>query len=70
MVIYFLLGLLILPGMLGLLVIYHVLIRRKRPPADTSNRINHVRLIWFAMTREDEFVKVFPWLRNDEKDNV
>lgn len=66
----YLLGLLSVPSLLGLFVIYHVLLRRKRSPADRSNRINHIRLVWFALTREDEFVGVFPWLRNDEKDNV
>lgn len=70
MVIWFLLGVLLVPGMLGLFVIYHVLIRRKRQPADASNRINHIRLLWFALTREDEFVGQFPWLTRDEKENV
>lgn len=61
---------LLLPGVLGLLVIYHVLIRGKQSPADKSNRINHIRLLWFAMTREDVFVGTFPWLKHDEMDNV
>lgn len=70
MVIYYLLGLLSVPGLLGLLVIYHVFVRRKKAPADKSNRINHLRLVWFALTREDEFTELFPWLRKDEMENV
>jgi len=66
----FLLGLLLVPGLLGLLVIYHVFIRRKKSPADKSNRINHLRLVWFALTREDEFVGLFPWLKRDEWENM
>jgi len=59
-----------LPSVLGLLVIFHVFVRSKNPPADTSNRINHFRLVWFALTREGLFVGLFPWLKNDEYDNV
>lgn len=54
---------------IGLLVICHVA-RPQRPGADASNRINKIRLIWFALTREDLFVPLFPWLRNDELKNV
>jgi len=64
-----LLGLMTLPAIVGLLVVYHVFVRGKRSPADKSNRINHLRLVWFALTREDEFVGMFPWLKNDEWDN-
>lgn len=39
-------------------------------PADTSNRINRVRLFWFVLTRPELFVGAFPWLKNDELDNV
>lgn len=66
----FALGLLVVPGFLGLLVIYHVFIRGKRAPADKSNRINHLRLVWFALTREDKFTGLFPWLEHDEWDNM
>lgn len=62
-------GFLLLPAALGLLVIYHVMIRGKHSPADKSNRINHLRLVWFAMTREEAFVGLFPWLKNDEWEN-
>ena len=66
----FLVGFLIVPGIFGALMLFHVFIRRKESPADKSNRINHLRLVWFAMTREDLFVDQFPWLKNDEYDNV
>lgn len=41
-----------------------------RAPADTSNRINRLRLFWFVLTRPELFVGAFPWLKNDELDNV
>lgn len=59
----------IIPLMLGLFIIYHVL-RPQHMPADTSNRINKLRLLWFAITREELFVGTFPWLTRDEFDNV
>lgn len=62
--------LLIIPATLGLMMIYHTLIRSKKFPADESNRINHIRLVWFALSREDLFVDSFPWLKNDELDNI
>ena len=54
---------------LGLFTLYHWF-RPQKAPADTSNRINAVRLWWFALTREDLFVEQFPWLKNDELDNI
>lgn len=44
--------------------------KAKRLPMDTSNRINHIRLLWFALTRPHEFVRWFEWMRRDEWDNV
>jgi hypothetical protein len=64
------LGLVAFPALIGLLIIYHVMIRGKRWPADKSNVINHIRLVWFALTREDKFVGLFPWLKNDEWENM
>lgn len=55
--------------LIGLFVVFHI-VRGQKSPADTSNRINKIRLLWFCMTREDLFVDTFPWLRNDELDNV
>ena len=58
------------PAAFGLLVFYHVFVRKKTSPADASNRINHFRLVWFALTREEKFVDIFPWMKNDELENV
>ena len=55
--------------LIGLLVIYHVA-RPQKAPADTSNRINKIRLIWFALTREDWLSRRIEWLRFDEMYNV
>ena len=60
----------IVPATFGLLVFYHVFVRRKKEPADKSNRINHLRLVWFAMTREEDFVDLYDWLKYDEKENM
>lgn len=54
---------------IGFFVMFHIL-RPQKSPADESNRINKIRLFWFAMTREELFVDALPWLKNDEFDNV
>lgn len=54
---------------LGLLVVFSIM-RKQQKPADQSNRINKVRLIWFALTRENEFTDLYPWLKNDERENM
>lgn len=59
----------LLLAVIGAFTLVHLL-RPKKAPADTSNRINHVRLWWFALTREDKFVSAFPWMARDEFDNV
>ncbi len=56
-------------SVLGLLIAWHIA-RPQRSPADSSNRINKARLLWFAMTREEMFLPIFPWLARDERDNV
>ncbi|MFA5589798.1 MAG: hypothetical protein WDA70_03645 [Lysobacteraceae bacterium] len=56
-------------SVLGLLIAWHIA-RPQRSPADTSNRLNKARLLWFAMTREEMFLPIFPWLARDERDNV
>lgn len=55
--------------LVGMFVFFHIL-RPQEPPADESNRINKIRLVWFALTREYLFVGMFPWMKNDELDNV
>lgn len=65
-----LLGMASLPtSAIGLVVVWHVA-RPQKSPADTSNRINKLRLIWFAMTREDVLAEHLPWLKNDELENL
>lgn len=59
----------LLPLLLGLFVVWHIA-RPQRPPADTSNRINKIRLLWFVLTREELFVGAFPWLKHDELNNI
>lgn len=44
--------------------------KAKRLPMDTSNRINHIRLWWFVLTRPELFVLAFEWLKNDELNNI
>ncbi len=64
------LALFMLPfSLVGLVVISQIL-RKPPPPVDASNIINRIRLIWFAMTRQNKFVDLFPWLKNDEYDNM
>ncbi|QNR51740.1 hypothetical protein Xoosp14_49 [Xanthomonas phage Xoo-sp14] len=55
---------------MGLFVFYQVFIAEKDEPMDRSNRINHLRLLWFVLTRPELFVKSFPWLLKDELENV
>ena len=54
---------------LGFLVLAHIA-KPKKLPMDESNRINHIRLIWFALTRPEIFADKFEWLENDELKNV
>jgi len=67
--------------LMGLFVFVKTLVLPKREPMDTSNRINHLRLVWFTLNAPhesvnlyfkegDEFKPAFPWLRRDEGDNV
>lgn len=58
-------GLLTVPALIGLFVIWHIA-RPQKAPADTSNRINKVRLIWYALTREHELARAIGWLHLDE----
>jgi hypothetical protein len=64
----FLVGIMAFPALVGLFVMFHIF-RSQRLPADQSNRINKIRLLWFTLTREDLFVDLFPWLKRDELDN-
>lgn len=46
--------------------------RAKRKPMDESNRINHIRLIWWAYTKPEMFATCagMEWLQRDEGDNI
>lgn len=54
---------------LGLFVIFHI-VRPQKSPADKTNRINKIRIFWFALTREDQLAKDIPWLKRDEYENI
>jgi len=56
-------------GLLGLFLCLQIM-RGKKLPMDKSNRINHIRLVWFACTRPELFVNTFQWLKHDELDNL
>ena len=62
-------GLMAAPALIGLFTFYHWF-RPQHAPADRSNRINAIRLWWFALTREEYFAPYLSWLRNDELDNM
>lgn len=71
--------------LIGLLFFVQVFIRPKQDPMDNSNRIGHLRLVWFALKSPHKFVHLyyehtkndnyymalaFPWLEKDEGDIV
>lgn len=71
--------------LLGLFVLFKTLVQPKRPPMDSSNRLNHLRLVWFTLNAPHDavelyrydpedpkgpYVQAFPWLERDEGDNV
>ena len=66
---YIFLSAALIPFAIGMLTILHF-VRSPKAPADTSNRINRIRLWWFALTRPELFVDSFDWLKHDELDNV
>ena len=56
-------------ALLGLFITVQIM-RNKKLPMDQSNRINHVRLVWFSVSRPELFVNCFEWLKHDELDNI
>lgn len=54
--------------LLGMFMFTWIFVKPKSPPMDTSNRIGHLRLVWFALTKPEDFVPYFPWLTKDEGD--
>jgi len=65
----FLIGIMALPAAIGVFTIIHWL-RPPPKPVDRSNVLNRIRLWWFALTRQDMFIELCPWLLNDEKGNI
>jgi len=71
-VLIFLIWLLIamLPMFLLGLFVFTQIVRPAKFPADASNIINRIRLLWFALTRHELFAQWFEWVKHDELDNV
>ena len=59
----------IFPLLIGLMTVGSWAFRLKSP-ADNSNRINRVRLWWYAISAPHRSIKSFYWLRGDETDNL
>jgi len=57
-----------IPTLVGLLTIFHWV--KPKPGIDQSNVINRIRLWWLALTRPGKFAEFFPWLLEDEWDNI
>jgi hypothetical protein len=57
------------PTLIGVFTIIQW-IRPSKSPTDSSNIINRIRLWWFALTRQNLFVDIFPWLKRDELENL
>ena len=69
---YFKLGLMIggfFPLIIGLMTCISWTLPIK-PPADTSNRINRIRLWWYAVSAPHRSIRSFYWLQGDETDNL
>jgi len=54
--------------LLGLFVFTWIFIKPMKFPADKSNRIAHLTLVWFALTRPERFTELEPWLKKDMGD--
>jgi hypothetical protein len=54
--------------LLGMFMFMWIFIKPKKAPMDSSNRIGHLRLVWFALTKPQDFVPLYPWLAVDEED--
>ena len=53
--------------MTGVFVVYQVA-KKQKPPADESNRIGHIALIWEACTAPHRFAEFRPYLKYDVSD--
>jgi hypothetical protein len=57
-------------AVLGAFVFVKTILLPMKAPADTSNRIAHLRLVWWAINAPEKFVDTFPWLTRDEAENL
>jgi len=56
--------------LLGAFFFIKIFVMPNKAPADLTNRINHLRIVWFAVQSPELFVDTFAWLKNDELENV
>lgn len=54
--------------LIGLLVMVQLF--KSVKGVDDSNIFNRLRIFWFALTRMDQMVEKFPWLKKDEWENM
>lgn len=59
----------IFPLLIGIMTVGSWALRLKAP-ADKSNRINRIRLWWYAISAPHRSIKSFYWLGGDETDNL
>ena len=57
-------------AILGAFVFVKTILLPMKSPADESNRIAHLRLVWWAINAPEKFVSTFPWLASDEAENL
>lgn len=65
----FVVGLCIIPSLLGWLDIFYF-IKKPPLPVDQSNVINRITLYWFTKKHPDDFVEMYPWLMGDMGENL
>lgn len=53
--------------LIGVFVVYQV-VKKQKPPADESNRIGHIALIWEACTAPHRFAECRQYLKYDVSD--
>ncbi len=56
--------------LLGAYVFIKVLIIPNAPPADRTNRINHITVVFFAIQHPEKFIAMYPWLAHDQAENL
>ncbi len=54
---------------IGMITVFSWALRLKAP-ADNSNRINRIRLWWYAVSAPHRSIKSFYWLGGDETDSL